>query len=151
MKVMVVDGGGRGQALAVKLAGEGNEVFVSPGNPGNETFAESTGIETIDIQGQSTFAKQNDIEFTVVGNDEPIARGIGDEFREEGLPIFAPTRDQARIEWDRAYAKELSAQLGIPTGHYRKFIDKQSIFSLGFYGCCSSFSSDGMKAHGVRM
>ena len=118
---MIVDGGGRGQALAAKLSPECGELFVSPGNPGNETFAHSTGITTTDIEAQLRFAQSNNIELTIVGNDDPLALGIVDNFQENGLAIFGPTREQARIEWDKNFAKRLARTLEVPIGAYAFF------------------------------
>ena len=126
MKVMVVDGGARGQALGAKLAQEGNDVIISPGNPGNEDFAESTGIQPTDIIGQLRAAKRNNIELTIVGADDPLAMGIVDAFEEELLAIFGPTKAQARIEWDRNFAKEIGRDRGIPMGPYAHFTDKKA-------------------------
>ncbi len=131
MKVMVVDGGGRGQALGAKLAGEGHDVFMSPGNPGNEEFAHSTGLEPIDISAQRTYAKNNKIDFTVVGADDPLALGIVDAFIEDRLKIFGPTRQQARLEWDRNYTKQQARMLGIPTGAYQSFTDMDEARAYG--------------------
>lgn len=121
MKIGVIDGGGRGQAIAEKLAQEGNEVFISPGNPGNEDFAESTGIETTDIRQQLQFTKAHKIGLTVVGEDLPLGMGMVDEFKNQSLPVFGPTKAQARIETDRDFAKTLGNYLNMPIGPYQSF------------------------------
>jgi phosphoribosylamine---glycine ligase len=125
MRVNVVDTGGRGQALAGKLASEGHELFVSPGNPGNSSYAYSTGVRPTDIVGQLEVARLCRIDFTVVGSDDALALGIVDAFQNEGRDVFGPTQEQARIESDRAYAKRTSCQLGVPTGPYNVFTDKR--------------------------
>ena len=122
---MVVDGGGRGQALAVKLAPECDDLFVSPGNPGNECIAFSTGISTTDIDGQLQFAARNKIDLTVVGEEDPLERGIVNHFQEARKAIFGPTSDQARIESDRYYSKLLAEYLKVPIGHYDTFTNKE--------------------------
>ncbi len=121
---MIVDGGGRGQALATKLAPECQELFVSPGNPGNEAFAYGTGIAPTDVVEQLSFAKRNKIDLTVVGADDPLAYGIVDDFQAEGLTIFGPTAAQARIESDRQFAKKLAQNLGVPIGSQAGFTDR---------------------------
>lgn len=118
---MIIDGGGRGQALAMKLNPECSELFVSPGNPGNEEFAYSTGIAPTDIRSQLEFAKRNKVDLTIVGADDPLALGIVDEFSESSLTIFGPTKDQARIEWDKSFAKKVALREGIPIGHFAHF------------------------------
>lgn len=124
MSVMIVDGGARGQAIGMKLAGENADVYMSPGNPGNKDFAHSTGIEPTDIAGQLQFARQNKIDLTVVGADDPLALGIVDAFKEEKLDIFGPTQAQARIESDRDFGKEFATEHNIPIGPYASFKSK---------------------------
>ena len=123
MRAMIIDGGGRGQALAAKLEKECDEIYVSPGNPGNEHFAYSTGIPTTDIGAQLEFAENNRIDVTIVGNDDPLALGIVDVFQAKKQAIFGPTRQQARIEWDKGFAKRFSSKYGIPAGPYAYFED----------------------------
>lgn len=120
---MIVDGGARGQALAEKLNSECSELFVSPGNPGNESFAFSTGIATTDIEGQLKFAEQNKVELTIVGNDDPLALGIVDLFEANNLAIFGPTQEQARIESDKDFGKRVARQEGMAVGPYAYFED----------------------------
>jgi phosphoribosylamine--glycine ligase len=120
-RVMVVDGGGRGQAIAQKLAAEGVEVIVSPGNPGNSGFAESTYVHPLDIAGQLAEAQRRKIDLTVVGSDNALANGIVDHFEAAGLAIFGPTRDQAKIEWDKEFAKQFAVRRHIPIAPYKRF------------------------------
>lgn len=123
---MIIDTGGRGQALATKLSPECGELFVSPGNPGNESFANSTGIITTDIEAQLKFAQRNNIELTIVGNDDPLALGIVDLFQAKGRAIFGPTKEQARIEWDKDFAKRFAKAHKIPIGDYAFFDNPDS-------------------------
>jgi phosphoribosylamine--glycine ligase len=121
---MVVDGGARGQSIGIKVAEENAEVFISPGNPGNEDFAHSTGIEPTDIAGQLQFARQNKIDLTVVGADDPLGLGIVDAFQAEKLAIYGPTQAQARIESNRNFGKETATQNNIPIGPYVSFTSR---------------------------
>ncbi len=128
---MVIGGGGRGQALAKKLADEGLEVVVSPGNPGNEEFAHSTGVEITDVQGQLEAAKHYGADLTIVGPEDALNRNIAGAWRMARVfdgfkgEIFAPYANQAWIESDRAFAKKFAAEQGIPIGYYAEFSDQQ--------------------------
>ena len=97
MKVLVVGGGGREHAIAWKLAQdpEVTKVYAAPGNPGMK------GIECISISGHqelADFAKENDVELTMVGPEVPLCDGIVDVFRAEGLTIFGPNKEAAQLE-----------------------------------------------------
>jgi phosphoribosylamine--glycine ligase len=122
-RVMVIDGGGRGQAIAQKLAEDGVDVVVSPGNPGNAGFAESTGINPLDINGQLNAAKHFGVDLSVVGPDNALASGMVDQFKADGLSIFGPTRVQARIESDKEFAKQFAVRRHIPIAPYKRFTD----------------------------
>ncbi|MGH7196103.1 MAG: phosphoribosylamine--glycine ligase [Candidatus Saccharimonadales bacterium] len=121
---MVVDSGARGQALGMKLAHEGEAIFISPGNPGNEDFAVSTNLIPSDISGQLAFARQNKVDFTIVGGEDLLAAGIVDNFNQAKLAIFGPTRAQARIEADREFAKEIGHRHSVPMGAFGSFMGK---------------------------
>lgn len=123
---MIVDGGARGQAIGKKLAEEGVEVVMSPGSPGNQAFAESTGIEPTDIAGQLSAAVYYGANLTVVGADDPLAGGIVDMFKENNKTIFGPTRNQARIEWDKNFAKRFAKRRRIPVADSGHFTDKDA-------------------------
>jgi phosphoribosylamine--glycine ligase len=124
-KVVVVDGGARGQAIARKLAGEGLDVVVSPGNPGNENFAVSTGVAPTDVAGQVKAAQEYGADLTIVSADDPLGMGLVDELRARGKTAFGPTKSQAHIESDRKFAKKLATRQGIPIGEYDYFTRKQ--------------------------
>lgn len=128
---MVVDAGGRGQAIARKLANEGLEVTVSPGNPGNEDFAHSTGVDIADITGQLEAAKRYDADLTIVGPEDALNRNItwawhtSSFFSEDRKrAIFAPYAKQAWVESDRGFAKKFAQVRGLPIGGYTEFTDK---------------------------
>ncbi len=129
--VMVIGGGGRGQALAKKLASEGLEMVVSPGSPGNEDFAHSTEVEATDIQGQLEAAKHYGADLTIVGPEDSLERNIAAAWRAARTfsrfrgEIFAPYANQTMIESDRAFAKRFAIERGIPVGAYYEFTDKR--------------------------
>ncbi len=128
MRAMIIDGGARGQSMGAKLAAENVDIIMSPGNPGNESFAESTGIETTDIDRQLAFARSSNVDLVMVTADDPLALGAVDAFEDAGIAAFGPTKAQARVEWDRDYAKRLAMDLDIPIGDYGQFTDRECAF-----------------------
>src|SRR3989344_6159168 len=99
-KVLIVGAGAREHALAWKLAQSPQkpELFVAPGNGGTAAIIQNVPMATTDIEGLLKFAKENRIDLTIVGPDDPLAVGIVDRFQKEGLRIFGPTRAAAQIE-----------------------------------------------------
>lgn len=120
MKVLVVGSGGREHAIAYYLHRSPlcELVCAARGNAGM-TFARRVEIEETDIAGLLEFALKEGIDLTVVGPETPLSLGIVNVFRERGLLIFGPTREAARIETSKEFAKELMARRGIPTALYR--------------------------------
>lgn len=127
MKVLVVGGGGREHALAWKLAQSplATKVYVAPGNAGTamEPGMENVPINAEDISGLLAFAKQEGIEFTMVGPEAPLVAGIVDRFTSAGLKCFGPTARTARLEGSKDFAKEFLKRHSIPTAHSATFFD----------------------------
>ncbi len=125
MKILVIGGGGREHALAWKLARspDAERIFCAPGNAGTAEIAENVSISTSDLETLVRFAKENRIDLTVVGPDDPLAAGIVDLFTAEKLRAFGPTKSAARIEASKIFAKELMRSQKIPTAEARTFSD----------------------------
>jgi phosphoribosylamine--glycine ligase len=125
VKVLVVGGGGREHALVWKLKQSAavDCIFCAPGNAGTEEIAENVALRATDIPRLLAFAKQNAVELTVVGPDDPLAAGIVDVFTEAGLRIFGPTKSAARLESSKIFAKQLMQQERIPTAAAGTFDD----------------------------
>ena len=117
MTVLLVGGGGREHAIAWRLSRDNPSVSIvaAPGNPGIAGLAECVPIPATEIDALLDLARQRRAEFTVVGPEAPLAAGIVDRFRAEGLPIFGPTRAAAEIETSKAVAKGLMHDAGVPT------------------------------------
>ena len=117
MKILVVGSGGREHALVWKLKQSAgvDRIFCAPGNAGTEQLSENVAIKAGDLRALARFAKENQIELTVVGPDDPLAAGIVDHFESEGLRIFGPTKTAARLESSKIFAKELMRSKQIPT------------------------------------
>jgi phosphoribosylamine---glycine ligase len=117
VNILVVGSGGREHALAWKLnqSSEVERIFCAPGNAGTAELGENVAIPASDLPSMARFAKENLIDLTVVGPDDPLAAGIVDLFDAEGLRIFGPTKSAARLESSKIFAKELMRQKRIPT------------------------------------
>ena len=117
MKVLIVGGGGREHALAWRFKHDdpGLTLYAAPGNPGIAELATCLPIPTTEFDDLVRLAQRERIDLTVVGPEAPLAAGIVDRFRAEGLSIFGPTREAAQIETSKAFAKQLMLDAGVPT------------------------------------
>ena len=125
MKILVVGSGGREHALAWKLRQSPNaeRIFCAPGNAGTADIGENVAIPAADLGALVRFAKQNRVDLTVVGPDDPLAAGIVDLFAAEKLRAFGPTKSAARVEASKVFAKELMRAQKIPTAEASIFSD----------------------------
>jgi phosphoribosylamine---glycine ligase len=123
MKILIIGSGGREHALAWKLSQspQVERIFCAPGNAGTAEIGENAAISGSDLASLVRFAKENRVELTVVGPDDPLAAGIVDLFAEEGLRIFGPTKTAARLESSKIFAKQLMHEQGIPTAQAGTF------------------------------
>ena len=125
MKILVVGSGGREHALAWRLA-QGKrvqKVFVAPGNAGTTLEDGVENLPITDINELLAFAQKEDIHFTVVGPEAPLAAGIVDTFRAAGQKIFGPTKAAAQLESSKDFAKAFMVRHNIPTAFYETFSD----------------------------
>jgi phosphoribosylamine--glycine ligase len=125
MKILVIGSGGREHALAWKLrqSSHAERIFCAPGNGGTADIGENVAISASDLKALVRFAKENRVELTVVGPDDPLAAGIVDLFAAEKLRAFGPTKSAARIEASKIFAKELMRAQKIPTAEASIFSD----------------------------
>jgi phosphoribosylamine---glycine ligase len=123
MKLLVIGNGGREHALVWKLAQSPrvSKIYCAPGNAGIARMAECVPLQVDDLPGLQAFAKSHAIDLTVVGPELPLSLGIVDEFRKAKLRIFGPTRNAARIESSKSFAKDLMVRENIPTAASRSF------------------------------
>jgi len=126
VKVLVVVGGGREHALCATLAKspQVDAVFSAPGNGGIAAIAQCRpDLLASDIEGLVTFAKDASVDLTVVGPEAPLVAGIVDRFQEEGLRIFGPSKEAARLEGSKEFAKQVMLKNNIPTAAHRTFTE----------------------------
>ena len=132
MKILVIGGGGREHALVWKLkqSSSVDRIFCAPGNAGTAEIAENIAVSATDLAQLLRFAKQNDVDLTVVGPDDPLAMGIVDLFTADKLRIFGPTKSAARLESSKIFAKELMRAQKVPTAQARMFSESKE--ALGY-------------------
>ena len=125
MKILVIGSGGREHALVWKLKQSAavDQIFCAPGNAGTGIIAENIPIPATDLAQLGKFAKENSVDLTVVGPDDPLAMGIVDAFNADKLRIFGPTKSAARLESSKIFAKELMRAQKVPTAEARTFSD----------------------------
>lgn len=125
MKILVIGSGGREHALVWKLnqSPAVDQIFCAPGNAGTDVIAENIPIPATDLAQLGKFAKENGVDLTVVGPDDPLAMGIVDTFNADKLRIFGPTKSAARLESSKIFAKELMRVQKVPTAEARTFSD----------------------------
>lgn len=125
MRVLVIGRGGREHAIVKRLAESDSvtDVFCAPGNPGIGDVAELIPVNETDSEALISAAKEKQIDFTIVGPENPLLEGIADEFQARGLKVFGPTKDAAIIEGSKSFSKELMKKYNIPTAAYEVFTD----------------------------
>ena len=123
MKVLVIGGGGREHAIIWKLAQSKNvsKIYCAPGNGGIADLAECVPIDVMDFEKLTKFAKENNIDLTVVAPDDPLAAGAVDAFEANGLRAFGPNKAAAIIEGSKSFSKDLMKKYNIPTAVYEVF------------------------------
>lgn len=128
MRVLVVGSGGREHAICWKLRQSRlvSDVFCAPGNGGISDIATCVNISVGDFPRLAQFVEKEQIDYTIVGPEQPLIDGIVDFFEERGLAIFGPNRRAAQVEGSKAFAKQLMEKYGIPTSAYRSFADYDS-------------------------
>ena len=123
MKVLVVGGGGREHAICWKISKSSkvSKIYCAPGNAGIAEVAECVNIKAMEFDKLAAFAKDNQIDLTVVGMDDPLVGGIADVFEAEGLRVFGPRKNAAILEGSKAFSKDLMKKYHIPTAAYETF------------------------------
>lgn len=142
MKILVIGSGGREHALAWKLAGEGHTVFGAPGNPGIARIG-----ACLDTTEFLSAARGCGAELTVVGPEVPLAAGVVDQFRAQGLKIVGPTQAMAQLEASKIYSKDFMHRMGIPTARFvRTSTEQEGLDALAAFSLPVVIKADGLAA-----
>lgn len=128
MKVLIVGSGGREHAIAMAVAKSPkvDKIYCAPGNAGIAAQAECVPIAAMEFDKLADFAKEQGIDLTIIGMDDPLVGGIVDVFEERGLRVFGPRKNAAILEGSKAFSKELMKKYNIPTAGYETFDDADS-------------------------
>lgn len=149
MKILVIGSGGREHAIAKQFnhSPSVDKVFVAPGNAGMKNDAVIVPIDVMAFEDLAQFAKENAIDLTFVGPEQPLVGGIVDYFTERGLRAFGPTKTAAQIEGSKSFAKELMKKYHIPTAAYETFteVDKAKAY-IEKLGAPIVVKADGLAA-----
>ncbi len=123
MKVLIVGGGGREHAIATSVAKSPKveKIYCVPGNAGIAQIAECAPIGAMEFDKIVAFAKEKEIDLTIVGMDDPLVGGLVDELEKEGIRAFGPRQNAAILEGSKAFSKDLMKKYNIPTAAYENF------------------------------
>jgi phosphoribosylamine--glycine ligase len=151
MRVLVLGSGAREHALAARIASEPTvtALFCAPGNPGIARQARLVAVDPSDVDAVAALAYHERIDFTVVGPEFPLSRGVVDRFSADGRAIFGPTAAAARLESSKAFAKDFMARHRVPTARFRVCRDADAALDVirrGEFGTPVVIKADGLAA-----
>ena len=127
MKVLIVGSGGREHAIAASVAKSKkvDKIYCAPGNAGIAELAECVDIGAMELEKLADFAKEKEIDLTIIGMDDPLVAGVVDVFEEKGLRVFGPRKNAAILEGSKAFSKDLMKKYNIPTAAYETFTSSE--------------------------
>lgn len=127
MKVLIVGSGGREHAIATSVAKSEkvDKIYCAPGNAGIAQLAECVDIGAMELEKLADFAKEKEIDLTIIGMDDPLVAGVVDVFEEKGLRVFGPRKNAAILEGSKAFSKDLMKKYNIPTAAYETFTNSE--------------------------
>lgn len=149
MKVLIIGSGGREHAIAWKLSSENNvkKIYCAPGNAGIADVAQCLNIDDSDIDSLVKFAKENNIDLTIVGPEVPLVNGVVDEFEKENLRIFGPNQKCSQLEGSKAFCKDFMVRHEIPTAKYKEYTDlEKAINEIDRFGYPVVIKADGLAS-----
>lgn len=122
-RVLLIGSGGREHALAKALASSTScdKLWVAPGNPGIAREAELVAINIADHNAITAFCHKNNATLVVIGPEQPLAEGLADTLRDEGIDVFGPSKNAAQLETSKGFSKDFMQRHGIPTAPYKRF------------------------------
>lgn len=149
MKVLIIGGGGREHAIAYALSKSKrvSEIHAIPGNPGIAQIGTCHPGSVTDIEGIKQFVKDNHIDFTVVGPEDPLCLGMADELEAIGCPVFGPQKKAAQLEGSKAFSKEFMMKHHIPTAAYKEVnCYDEAVLALDNFSYPVVIKADGLAA-----
>lgn len=149
MKILVIGKGGREHALAYACHKSSlcDELYMAPGNPGMAKIGTCVDVSDSDVEGLVSFAKENQIDLSIVGPEATLSLGVVDAFQKAGLKIFGPTKAAAQVESSKDFAKKIMAKYAIPTAAYQTFDDLEKATAyVKEKGAPIVIKEDGLKA-----
>ncbi|TGD24136.1 phosphoribosylamine--glycine ligase [Companilactobacillus suantsaicola] len=132
MKILVIGSGAREDAICkALLKNKDNVVFCAPGNDGMKLSKIKTiAIDENDFEHLAKFAETNDVDFSIVGPEEPLVNGIVDFFKSKNLRIFGPNQEAAQVEGSKTFTKKIMADANISTAQYQEFTNLEDALAF---------------------
>lgn len=147
MNVLILGSGGREHAIARSLHSDDDVLYIAPGNPGMAPLGTLVDLDVLDGAAVAAFARSKGIDLVVVGPEAPLVAGVADAVREAGIDVFGPSREAARLEGSKAFAKEVMASAGVPTARSRLCTSLGEVeAALDAFGAPHVVKDDGLAA-----
>ncbi|ACV29134.1 Phosphoribosylamine--glycine ligase [Anaerococcus prevotii] len=131
MKILIVGSGGREHALGEKIKSSDRKLYFAPGNAGTSEIGENIDIKATDIEKLVEFAKEEEIDYTIVGPEDPLCMGLVDRFQENDLRVFGVNKKASKFESSKSYCKNFLEKYKIKTSAYLRSEDKEEILTYG--------------------
>lgn len=147
MNILILGSGGREHAIARALHSDDDVLYIAPGNPGMAPLGTLVDLDVLDGAAVAAFARSKGIDLVVVGPEAPLVAGVADAVREAGIDVFGPSREAARLEGSKAFAKEVMASAGVPTARSRLCTSLGEVeAALDAFGAPHVVKDDGLAA-----
>ena len=147
MNILILGSGGREHAIARSLRSDDDVLYIAPGNPGMAPLGTLVDLDVLDGAAVAAFARSKGIDLVVVGPEAPLVAGVADAVREAGIDVFGPSREAARLEGSKAFAKEVMASAGVLTARSRLCTSLGEVeASLDAFGAPHVVKDDGLAA-----
>ncbi|MFT0847277.1 phosphoribosylamine--glycine ligase [Actinomycetaceae bacterium L2_0104] len=149
MRILLVGSGGREHAIArtLRLDPSVTDLIIAPGNPGTASLGENVSVDILDGAALVALAREREVDLVVVGPEAPLVAGVADDLREAGIPVFGPSREAARLEGSKAFAKEIMAIAEVPTAMAHVCVNlEEAEAALDAFGAPYVVKDDGLAA-----
>ena len=147
MNILILGSGGREHAIARSLRSDDDVLYIAPGNPGMAPLGTLVDLDVLDGAAVAAFARSKRVDLVVVGPEAPLVAGVADAVREAGIDVFGPSREAARLEGSKAFAKEVMASAGVPTARSRLCVSLGEVeAALNAFGAPHVVKDDGLAA-----